>query len=96
MRRKREETQRLKKGKETLEDSGMTKLGSSECSLLVIEDIWREAIDQLGRINALRSKLEFEYAEMSAELEASKLSASESMRNRAEVAKREKKSSKRI
>lgn len=72
------------------------KLWSLECSLSVMEDTWRESTDQLDRINALRSKLESEYDEMSAELEASKLSASESARNCAEVAKREKKSLRRL
>lgn len=93
---RREREQRLEKGKQTLEDSSMTKLWSMQCSLSDMHNNSRKATEELGRINALRSKLEFEYAEMSSELEASTLSASESKGNCMEVAKREKKSLKRL
>ncbi|KNA21907.1 hypothetical protein SOVF_038940 [Spinacia oleracea] len=68
LRTEREETQRVKKGKQTLEDSTMKRLSEME--------------------NALRKA--------SAEMEASKLSASESVTTCLEVAKREKKCLKRL
>ncbi|KAK1356537.1 MND1-interacting protein 1-like [Heracleum sosnowskyi] len=79
-----EREQRLKKGKQM------------QYSLAEMEYHRRMAVDQLGRINALRSQLIFEYEDMSADLEASKLDASDSVRNCAEALKREKKSMKRL
>ncbi|KAK1356540.1 RING/U-box superfamily protein [Heracleum sosnowskyi] len=79
-----EREQRLKKGKEM-----QYRLGQMDYHR-------RMAVDQLGHINALRSELIFEYDEMSADLEASNLDASDSVRNCAEASKREKKSMKRL
>ncbi|CAI9095413.1 OLC1v1031366C1 [Oldenlandia corymbosa var. corymbosa] len=80
----REETQRLKKGKQNLEDSTMKRLTEMENSL-------RKASGQVDRANAAVRKLETENAEIRAEMEASKLSASESVTSCLEAAKREKK-----
>ncbi|KAK1356536.1 MND1-interacting protein 1 [Heracleum sosnowskyi] len=96
LRSEREETERLKKGKQTLEDFSMAKLWSMQHALSEMDLNWRKAVDQHGRINALKRKLEIEHAETIAELEASKLSASEFVSNCAEVAEREKKSFKRL
>lgn len=89
LRMEREETQRLKKGKQTLEDSTMKKLSDMENAL-------RKASARVDRANAAVRKLETENAEMRAEMEASKLSASESVKTCLEVAKREKKCLKRL
>ncbi|KAL2544060.1 RING/U-box superfamily protein [Forsythia ovata] len=89
LRMEREETQRLKKGKQTLEDSTMKRLSEMENAL-------RKASGQVDRANAAVRKLETENAEIRAEMEASKLSASESVITCLEVAKREKKCLKRL
>ncbi|GAB4857811.1 hypothetical protein Ancab_015717 [Ancistrocladus abbreviatus] len=89
LRMEREETQRLKKGKQTLEDSTMKRLSEMENAL-------RKASSQVDRANAAVRQLEIENAEIRAEMEASKLSASESVSTRLEVAKREKKCLKRL
>ncbi|KAG9153993.1 hypothetical protein Leryth_000507 [Lithospermum erythrorhizon] len=89
LRMEREETQRFKKGKQTLEDSTMKKLSDMENAL-------RKASARVDRANAAVRKLETENAEMRAEMEASKLSASESVKTCLEVAKREKKCLKRL
>ncbi|XP_043807063.1 MND1-interacting protein 1 isoform X2 [Manihot esculenta] len=85
----REETQRLKKGKQTLEDSTMKRLSEMENAL-------RKASGQVDRANAAVRRLETENAEIRAEMEASKLSASESVTTCLEVAKREKKCLKKL
>ncbi|OVA01289.1 zinc finger protein [Macleaya cordata] len=89
LRMEREETQRLKKGKQTLEDTTMKKLSEMENAL-------RKASGQVDRANAAVRRLENENAEIRAEMEASKLSASESVTTCLEVAKREKKCLKRL
>ncbi|RZC69332.1 hypothetical protein C5167_032420 [Papaver somniferum] len=89
LRMEREETQRLKKGKQTLEDTTMKKLSEMENAL-------RKASGQVDRANAAVRRLENENAEIKAEMEASKLSASESATTCLEVAKREKKCLKRL
>ncbi|KAL6183604.1 hypothetical protein ACLB2K_045015 [Fragaria x ananassa] len=89
LRMEREETQRLKKGKQTLEDTTMKRLSEMENAL-------RKASGQVDRANAAVRRLENENAEIRAEMEASKLSASESVNTCLEVAKREKKCLKRL
>ncbi|KAJ7011215.1 hypothetical protein D5086_001301 [Populus alba] len=89
LRMEREETQRLKKGKQTLEDSTAKRLSEMENAL-------RKASGQVDRANAAVRRLETENAEIRAEMEASKLSASESVTTCLEVAKREKKCLKRL
>ncbi|WCJ20658.1 RING/U-box superfamily protein [Euphorbia peplus] len=89
LRMEREETQRLKKGKQTLEDSTMKRLSEMENAL-------RKASGQVDRANAAVRRLETENAEIRAEMEASKLSASESVTTCLEVAKREKKCLKKL
>ncbi|KAL8543704.1 hypothetical protein ACS0TY_004318 [Phlomoides rotata] len=89
LRMERDETQRLKKGKQTLEDTTLKRLTDMENAL-------RMASGQVDRANAAVRKLETENAEIRAEMEASKLSASESVTTCLEVAKREKKCLKRL
>ncbi|KAG7028402.1 MND1-interacting protein 1, partial [Cucurbita argyrosperma subsp. argyrosperma] len=89
LRMEREETQRLKKGKQTLEDSTMKRLYEMENAL-------RKASGQVDRANVGVRRLETENAEIKAEIEALKLSASESATACLKVAKREKKSLKRL
>ncbi|PSS11620.1 MND1-interacting protein [Actinidia chinensis var. chinensis] len=89
LRMEREETQRLKKGKQTLEDTTMKRLSEMENAL-------RKASGQVDRANAAVRRLETENAEIRAEMEASKLSASESVTTCLEVAKREKKCLKKL
>ncbi|KDP26310.1 hypothetical protein JCGZ_22319 [Jatropha curcas] len=84
LRMEREETQRLKKGKQTLESSTIKRLEG-------MEDALKKAGGQVDRANAAVRRLENENAEIRAEMEASKLSASESVTTCLEVAKREKK-----
>ncbi|KAL7123049.1 hypothetical protein ACP275_01G081400 [Erythranthe tilingii] len=89
LRMEREETQRLKKGKQTLEDTTLKRLTEMENAL-------RLASGQVDRANGSVRKLETENAEIRAEMEASKLSASESATTCSEVTKREKKYLKRL
>ncbi|GLU05432.1 hypothetical protein SLE2022_225340 [Rubroshorea leprosula] len=89
LRMDREETQRLKKGKQTLEDSTMKRLSEMENAL-------RKASGQEDRANAAAKRLETENAEIRAEMQACKLSASESVSTCLEVAKREKKCLKKL
>ncbi|OMO93171.1 Zinc finger, RING/FYVE/PHD-type [Corchorus olitorius] len=89
LRMEREETQRLKKGKHTIEDSTMKRLSDMENAL-------RKASGQVDRANAAVRRLETENAEIRAEMEASKLSASESVKTCLEIAKREKKCLKKL
>uniref|UniRef100_A0A7N0UXT6 RING-type domain-containing protein n=1 Tax=Kalanchoe fedtschenkoi TaxID=63787 RepID=A0A7N0UXT6_KALFE len=84
-----EETQRLKKGKQNLEDSTMKRLSEMESAL-------RKASGQVDRANAAVRRLENENAELRAELEAAKLSASEYLKICNEISKREKKTTKRL
>lgn len=89
LRMEREETQRLKQGKVGPEDPTMKRLSEMENAL-------RKASGQVDRANAAVRRLETENAEIKAEMEASKLSASESVNTCLEVAKREKKCLKRL
>ncbi|KAI3717914.1 hypothetical protein L1987_69830 [Smallanthus sonchifolius] len=89
LRMEREETQRLKQGKSTFEDPTMKRLSEMETAL-------RKASGQVDRANAAVRRLETENAEIRAEMEASKLSASESVNTCLEVARREKKYLKRL
>ncbi|KAK4769737.1 hypothetical protein SAY87_030269 [Trapa incisa] len=89
LRMEMEETQRLKKGKQTLEETTMKRLSE-------MEDALRKASGQVDRANAVIRRLETENAEIKAEMEASKLSASESVASCLVVAKREKKCLKRL
>jgi chromosome segregation ATPase len=85
----KDETQRLKKGKQTLEESTMKRLSEMENAL-------RKASGQVDQANSAVRRLEIENAEIRAEMEASKLSASESVTTCLEVAKREKKCQKKL
>lgn len=89
LRMEKEETQRLKKGKQTLEESTMKRLSEMENAL-------RKASGQVDQANSAVRRLEIENAEIRAEMEASKLSASESVTTCLEVAKREKKCQKKL
>lgn len=89
LRMEREETQKLKKGKQTLEDATMKRLSEMENAL-------RKASSQVDRANASVKRLETENAEIRAEMEACKLSTAESVSACSEVAKREKKNLKRL
>ncbi|XXG42996.1 hypothetical protein AAC387_Pa01g3134 [Persea americana] len=84
LRMEREETLRLKKGKQALEDTTMKRLSEMENAL-------RKASGQVDRANAAVRRLEADNAEIRAEMEASRLSASESDMACYEVAKRDKK-----
>nr|GMD79868.1 MND1-interacting protein 1 [Ipomoea batatas] len=85
LRMEREETQSVKKGKHTIKDNIMKKLTELENAL-------RKASGEVDRVNSAVRKVEAENAEM----EACKLSASESATTFMEVAKREKKCLKKI
>ncbi|KAF7809999.1 MND1-interacting protein 1 [Senna tora] len=85
----KEETQRLMKGKHAIEDTTMKRLSEMENSL-------RRTIGQVNRANAAVRRLEVENAEIRADLEASKLSASESDAACSNIVKREKKYMKKI
>ncbi|XP_020596393.1 MND1-interacting protein 1 [Phalaenopsis equestris] len=89
LRMEREENQRSVKGKQVLEESTMKRLAEMESSL-------KKASGQVDRANAVVKKLETENAEIRAEMEASKLSASESVTACMEVSKREKKCLKKL
>ncbi|XP_077244937.1 MND1-interacting protein 1-like [Tasmannia lanceolata] len=89
LRMEREETLRLMKGKQALEDT-TTK------SLSEIENAMRNASSQVDHANAIVKRLETENAEIRAEMEAYNLSASESVTTLLEVEKREKKGLKRL
>ncbi|KAM7530966.1 hypothetical protein LguiB_034376 [Lonicera macranthoides] len=89
LRMEREEIQRQKQGKPGPEDPMMKRLSDMESAL-------RKASGQVDRANAAVRRLETENAEIRAEMEASKLSASESVTTCLEIAKREKKCLKRL
>ncbi|RWW33767.1 hypothetical protein GW17_00001510 [Ensete ventricosum] len=89
LRMEREENQRLKNGKQALEDTTMKRLSEMENAL-------KKVSGQVDRANAVVRQLETENAEIRAEIEASKLSASESERTCTEVARREKKCLKKL
>jgi hypothetical protein len=89
LRQAREEMLRLKKDQKALEDSTMKKLAEMESAL-------KKASGQVDRANAAVRRLENENAEVRAEMEAAKLNSAESIAICQEVAKREKKSLKRV
>ncbi|KAI7995453.1 MND1-interacting protein 1 [Camellia lanceoleosa] len=89
LRMEREESQREKKGKQTHEGKTMKRLSD-------MENAQRKASGQVDRANAAVRQLETQNAEIRAEMEASKLNASESVTTCLEVAKREKKCLKRL
>lgn len=89
LRTERDETLHLKKDKQALEDTTMKRLSEMENDL-------RKASGQVDRANSAVRKLETENAEVRAEMEASKLSAAESVATCHEIAKREKKCLKRV
>ena len=89
LRMEKEDIQRMKKGKPAVEDATMKKLSEMETSL-------RTASANVDRSNMFVKKLQEDNAEMKAELEAQKLSASESAKKCAEAAKREKKCLKKL
>ncbi|KAJ6797358.1 MND1-interacting protein 1-like [Iris pallida] len=89
LRMEREENQRVKKGKQVLEDSTMKRLAEMEGAL-------KKASGQVDRANVAVHRLEAENAEIRAEMEACKLSAAESAAACLEVAKRERRCLKRL
>lgn len=89
LRMEREETQRLKKGKQAIEDSTTKSLTPTENAL-------REASGHVNHANLAVKKLENENAEIRAEMEACKLSASESATTCLEVVRRERKCLKKL
>nr|XP_043627535.1 MND1-interacting protein 1-like [Erigeron canadensis] len=89
LRMEREENQKVNQEKPTVDDSTMKRLSEMENSL-------RKVSGQMGRGNLIVRRLEVENAEIRAETEASKLSASESMTLCLSVAKREKKYLKKV
>ncbi|XWS62124.1 hypothetical protein CRYUN_Cryun07bG0184500 [Craigia yunnanensis] len=89
LRIEREDMQQMKKGKHTIDDSTMKRLSE-------MDNAPRKASGQVDQANAAVRRLETENAEIRAEMEASKLSASESVTTYLEVAKREKKCLKKL
>lgn len=89
LRMERDETLRLKKDKQAREDNTMKRLSEMENDL-------RKASGDVDRANSAVRRLETENAEVRAEMEASKLSAAESVATCQEIAKREKKCLKRV
>ncbi|KAH9303475.1 hypothetical protein KI387_015058, partial [Taxus chinensis] len=85
LRMEKDETLRFRKDKQTVEDTTMKRLAEMENAL-------RKVSSQVDRANAAVKRLETENAEVKAEMEASKLSAAESVATCQEVEKREKKS----
>ncbi len=89
LREAREEMLRLKKDQKALEDSTMKKLAEMESAL-------KESSGQVDPANAAVHRLENENAEVRAEMEAAKLNLAEYIAICQEIAKREKKSLKRV
>ncbi|EOA39792.1 hypothetical protein CARUB_v10008449mg [Capsella rubella] len=85
----REAIQLLKKGKKAVEESTMKRLTDKENEL-------RKASGQMDRANVIVRKLENQNAEIRAEREGSKLSASESLKACMEESKKEKKCLKKL
>ncbi|KAL1212981.1 MND1-interacting protein 1 [Cardamine amara subsp. amara] len=85
----REGIQLLKKGKQAIEVSTVKKLSEMENAL-------RKACSQIDKANAIARALENQNAEIRAEREGAKLSASESNKACAEATKKEKKCSKKL
>lgn len=89
LRMEREENQCMKKGKHAMEDVTMKQLTEMENAL-------KKVSGQVDHAYAVVRKLETKNADIRAEIEASKLSASESARTCLEVARREKKCLKKV
>jgi len=89
LRMERDETLRLKKDKQAREDNTMKRIFEMENDL-------QKASGDVDQANLAVRRLETENAEVRAEMEASKLSAAESVATCQEIAKREKKCLKRV
>lgn len=89
LRMEHEENQRRKKEKQVMEDDTMKRLAHLENEL-------KKKSGQLDRSNATVQRLEMENAEIRAEMEAAKLSASETERQCQGLLRKEKKDSKRL
>lgn len=89
LRMEKEDIQRLKNAKPVIEDTTMKRLSDMETAL-------RTASAKVDRANLSVKRIEDENAEMRAEMEAAKLSASESAKTCMEAAKREKKCIKKL
>ncbi|ESQ45048.1 hypothetical protein EUTSA_v10010162mg [Eutrema salsugineum] len=89
LRSEREETLRLKKGNQAREDSATKRLSDMDNDL-------KKAICQFTRADAIAKTLQKENLEIRAEIEASKLSASESLTSCMEASKKEKKCLKKL
>ncbi|KAG8056573.1 hypothetical protein GUJ93_ZPchr0002g26441 [Zizania palustris] len=89
LRMQHDENQRRKKDKQEMEDDTMKRLTQLENEL-------KRKSGQLDRSNATVQRLEMENAEIRAEMEAAKLSASESERQCQKLLKKEKKDSKKL
>ncbi|KAK1285666.1 MND1-interacting protein 1 [Acorus calamus] len=89
LRIEREENRKVKEGNQMLEDTTMKRLSEMEVAL-------RKASGQVDRANAAMRKLEAENAEIRAEMEASKLSESESKVIHSEITRRVRRQEKKI
>ncbi|CAN4076043.1 unnamed protein product [Withania somnifera] len=89
LRMEKEDIQRIMNGKSVTEDTTIKRLSDMESAL-------RKASSQVDRANLAVKKLETVNAEMKAEMEASKLSASETAQTIMEASKREKKCIKKL
>ncbi|KAK1306713.1 MND1-interacting protein 1 [Acorus calamus] len=89
LRMEREENRKVKEGNQMLEDTTMKRLSEMEVAL-------RKASGQVDRANAAMRKLEAENAEIRAEMEASKLSESESKAMHSEITRRVRRQEKKI
>ncbi|KAK1262808.1 MND1-interacting protein 1 [Acorus gramineus] len=89
LRMEREENRKVKEGNQMLEDTTMKRQSEMEVAL-------RKASGQVDRANAAMRKLEAENAEIRAEMEASKLSESESKAMHSEITRRVRRQEKKI
>ena len=89
LRMERDDTLRLKKDKQAREDNTMKRIFEMENDL-------QKASGDVDQANLAVRRLETENAEVRAEMEASKLSAAESVATCQEITKREKKCLKRV
>ncbi|XP_047968845.1 MND1-interacting protein 1-like isoform X2 [Salvia hispanica] len=89
LRMEREGTRRLKKGRKTFVDTTLKKVTEMENAVKMVRD-------QVDDANGVVKKLETKIAEIRAEMEAYKLSSSESVSSCLEVEKREKRCLKRL
>ena len=89
LRMERDDNLRLKKDKQAREDNTMKRISEMENDL-------QKASGDVDQANLAVRRLETENAEVRAEMEASKLSAAESVATCQEIAKREKKCLKRV